>query len=93
MRGVNGTAAARVIYMLNGPYLDRPPVLAGHPDDVPNVVSLERNPSVISEIIRNIALGSVIATPRVDSATVDFISLLPAQSIQNVAGFFSPLGS
>ncbi len=48
---------------------------------------------MISEIIGNIALGSVIATPEVGSATVDYISLMPAQLIQNVAGIFFTLGS
>lgn len=65
----------------------------GHPDGVPNAVPLERNPSVISEIIGNIALGSALATPTVGSATADYISLIPAQLIQNVAGIFFTLGS
>lgn len=48
---------------------------------------------MISEIIGNIALGSVVATPDFGSATADFISLLPAQLIQTVAQIFFTLGS
>lgn len=48
---------------------------------------------MISEIIGNIALGSALATPTVGSATADYISLIPAQLIQNVAGIFFTLGS